>query len=211
MSAVATPRGVTPRGHTPRGSGPPGNRPGALSGGAVSRAFGLTPPLETLVDVPVAGSAEGITAGDQDLAPEAVQPVVGTRPGQMVSLDGQLSGAWDQNLTSTTHQTAATAVANGRGDSSVDVQAMRKMREIKMRDTVAFLLGRAPDTSFPPVKLKELEGVTPRSLLDVAPTTRAFHGDQGANYADPMHRRKRDRVTEFNEVLTAQAHIVRKK
>ncbi|CAE7614463.1 nphp3 [Symbiodinium sp. CCMP2456] len=89
-----------------------------------------------------------------------------------------------------------------------------RLRQCYIRDNVAFLLGRAPDTSHPPVELKMLEMATPRSLGNVASATKDCHGlaaIEGADRLDGLYTRKRDRVTEYMEILMQQSHLVRKK
>ncbi|CAE8649636.1 unnamed protein product, partial [Polarella glacialis] len=78
---------------------------------------------------------------------------------------------------------------------------------------VAFLLGRAPDASHPPARLKQLEALTPRSIINAGSTSRELHGMEalaGADIRDCSHMHKRDRVTDFVEVMMKQSHLIRK-
>mmetsp|Transcript_3268 Transcript_3268/g.6760 ORF Transcript_3268/g.6760 Transcript_3268/m.6760 type:complete len:169 (-) Transcript_3268:74-580(-) len=108
---------------------------------------------------------------------------------------------------------AATTPRPDPKEEPSDTEAVR-LRQCYIRDNVAFLLGRAPDTSHPPVELKMLEMATPRSLVNVASATKDCHGlaaIEGADRLDGLYTRKRDRVTEYMEILMQQSHLVRKK
>ena len=87
-------------------------------------------------------------------------------------------------------------------------------RRTHMKESVAFLLGRAPESLQPPLELKALELATPRGLREMRSSTKTSHDMLAIEGADPMDdrfTRKRDRVTEYLEILNQQSHIVRKK
>mmetsp|Transcript_127588 Transcript_127588/g.303182 ORF Transcript_127588/g.303182 Transcript_127588/m.303182 type:complete len:148 (+) Transcript_127588:49-492(+) len=95
-----------------------------------------------------------------------------------------------------------------------DVRQASGQRQSYNRDSVAFLLGRAPETSQPPTELLALQVSTPRGLFAQVSTTKACYGTsalEGADLLDGRYTRKRDRVTEYLEILNQQSHIVRKK
>lgn len=87
-------------------------------------------------------------------------------------------------------------------------------RRNQVRDSVAFLLGRAPETLQPPLELKALQVATPRGLREMVSSMKSSHdlvAIEGADPLDDRYTRKRDRVTEYLEILNQQSHIVRKK
>eukprot|EP00930_Biecheleria_cincta_P087979 TRINITY_DN77217_c0_g1_i1.p1 TRINITY_DN77217_c0_g1~~TRINITY_DN77217_c0_g1_i1.p1 ORF type:complete len:232 (+),score=28.05 TRINITY_DN77217_c0_g1_i1:126-821(+) len=86
----------------------------------------------------------------------------------------------------------------------------------RARDHVAFSMGRAPDSSFAPQRLKEMEMSCWAPGTDgLGSTTKSTYNPWtlGVNYKDAvlgMHNRRRDRMTEFTEVLRLQSHLIRK-
>lgn len=91
----------------------------------------------------------------------------------------------------------------------MDVDHMRKVNE---KDRVAFLLYRAPVTSWPSQRLRDLENSQPIELTRMLPMNRTFYcwANHDQVELDTRFNRKRDRVTEYTEHLLLQANIIRK-
>jgi len=107
------------------------------------------------------------------------------------------------------------ATADDRGASPeltlAEIAAMTRLNG--QRNKVAFLLGRAPANTQPSPRLSELEATMPESLRKITSTQRTVHGLDHLEGADPLqrlHLRKRDRMTDFTEVMMKQTHITRK-
>jgi len=96
--------------------------------------------------------------------------------------------------------------------SLAEISALRGSSSIR-RNKVAWLLGRAPETSQPSPRLVELEAQMPDAMKTVRSTSRSYYSKEQLADAEPMSRlflRKRDRMTEFVEVMMHQTHIIRK-
>eukprot|EP00931_Biecheleriopsis_adriatica_P071566 TRINITY_DN45442_c0_g1_i1.p1 TRINITY_DN45442_c0_g1~~TRINITY_DN45442_c0_g1_i1.p1 ORF type:complete len:175 (-),score=17.54 TRINITY_DN45442_c0_g1_i1:60-536(-) len=93
-----------------------------------------------------------------------------------------------------------------------DLEAMLRLRAIKCRDSVAFLMGRAPSSSQPPAALQALEGSAPGT--EFSSTTRSTHLWEAERTTrdcnQGLHNRRRDYMTEFQSVLRTQEHLIRK-
>lgn len=86
------------------------------------------------------------------------------------------------------------------------------MAKRQSRERVGFLLGRAPVTAEPPPRLKNLHARTPRALCLPSSTNQHFHSieqiaDASSFKVDGDHRRRRDRMTEWVEVMMKSANI----
>lgn len=189
-------RAATPRGSTPR-SGAAGRDISVPSGSQVSwrpesRQSGCGATPRTPLGSQGLNRALGLTP-----PPGPQESSFATAPSPAMAVEASGSGS-------------GITLSDDPGLLAKDIREMAKFRS---RDSVAFLLGRAPNTSHPPARLKELEAQTPRSLTDVGSSSKTCHGMlalQGADKMDSSHLRKRDRMTEFVEVMMLQTHIIRK-
>eukprot|EP00933_Yihiella_yeosuensis_P005398 TRINITY_DN109904_c0_g1_i1.p1 TRINITY_DN109904_c0_g1~~TRINITY_DN109904_c0_g1_i1.p1 ORF type:complete len:185 (-),score=31.23 TRINITY_DN109904_c0_g1_i1:111-665(-) len=180
-------RGATPRGATPRGATPRG------SGVA-------TPRMGSREEGPLSG--EGVMR-NYGLTPRNSRPPTSDQnnmaPANVADFNASAEEAARVNRTEETEKSME--------------EAMREMRKFTTRDSVAFLLGRAPFTSHPPQFLKDLEARTPRGIICVTSTTKTAHGLEsleGAAATDRTNMRQRDRQTEYAEAMMLQSHIIRK-
>jgi hypothetical protein len=85
-------------------------------------------------------------------------------------------------------------------------------RKINEKDKVAFLLYRAPVSSWPSEKLRNLEDSQPEELTRMLPMhrTQFCWANHDEVERDVRFVRKRDRMTEYTEIKMLQAHILRK-
>mmetsp|Transcript_72841 Transcript_72841/g.126441 ORF Transcript_72841/g.126441 Transcript_72841/m.126441 type:complete len:210 (-) Transcript_72841:35-664(-) len=88
------------------------------------------------------------------------------------------------------------------------------MKKRLAKDRVAFLMYRAPPTSWPSARLSELESVTPIGIKRWETTTSSSHmfksHAEDNEKVDKRHARRRDRVTEYTEARLLQANVLRK-
>lgn len=99
--------------------------------------------------------------------------------------------------------------------SELRARDIADMAKRSSRERVGFLLGRAPLSADPPAMLKKLRANTPIALCVPGSTSRHFHSiDQiadASSFRDKAdHSRRRDRMTEWVEVMMKQTHTMRK-